>query len=161
MRCESDFWQTRTPTCFKTQWPKAFLARSVLTTSQVLPIWAGPGGGVVRGDGGDWSHRQRPLGGGHREGAHHGGRTRPPPLVCCRLPQRGKRRTDNTGGSECIFFWLEVAGVTFSAEQFNVESQRLPKYNSGRQVAPFFQNVFSTFLHKPAKYVNQQNQNRV
>lgn len=62
------------------------------TVNEVLPIGAGPGGGVVRGDGGDGSHRQRPLGGGHGEGAHHGGRTRPPPFVDRRLTQREKQK---------------------------------------------------------------------
>lgn len=64
------------------------------TVNEVLPIWAGPGGGVVRGDGGDGSHRQRPLGGGHGEGAHHGGRTRPPPFVGRRLTQHAARETE-------------------------------------------------------------------
>lgn len=72
--------------------PKKAHVKPWKTVNEVLPIWAGPGGRVVRGDGGDGSHRQRPLGGGHGEGAHHGGRTRPPPFVGRRLTQREKQK---------------------------------------------------------------------
>lgn len=70
--------------------------------NQVLPIWARPGGGVVRGDGGDWSHWQRPLGGRHGEGAHHGVRTRPPPFICCRLTPQRNRKTGKQKHSKKI-----------------------------------------------------------
>lgn len=78
----------------------------------------------------------------------------------CHSAERREEQTTQEEVSASFSCWRSLV-LHFLAEQFNMESQRLPKYNSGRQVAPFFQYVFSTFLHNPVKYVNQQNQNRV
>lgn len=107
MRPETDFWQSdNNPNNFSTVQKgmkkgkkHAWCLMPWRTINQVLPIWARSGGGVVRRDGGDWSHWQWPLGGGHGEGAHHGGRTRPPPFVCCRLTQYRKRKTETQKNS--------------------------------------------------------------
>lgn len=117
MRPDGDFWQTIIQTIFKLfkwddQKPKkhAWCYMPWRPINQVLPIWARPGGGVVGGDGGDWSHWQRPLGGGHGEGAHHGGRTRTPPFVRRRLTQHRKRKT-GTQEFSAFLFSFKVLGV--------------------------------------------------
>lgn len=109
---------------------------------EVLPVWAWPGGGIVRGDGGDWSHWQGPLGGRHGKGAHHGWGTWPSPLIRWRLVEhkekKGKGKVWEATWEVLFLHWHRSHSLTVFKDIWShlgwvVKEKRLPQWKEAAQ----------------------------